>query len=85
MPANESQLAVVDSGVSRTCGSHNTGMQPPFPHVVTTAAVARAAWFLESPAIACLLDAGWRLEPIDVNRVALVPPADHWTGLGGES
>lgn len=85
MPTIESQLAVGDSGGSRICGTHNTGMQPLFPPVATPAAVARAAWFLESAAIACLLDAGWRLEPIDVNRAALVPPADHWTGLGGES
>jgi len=46
--------------------------------------VYRALWFLESAAVSLLLDLGWQLEPTDPNRSGLVPPANHWSGLGGE-
>ena len=71
-------------GRLRTCGTHNTGQQPPSRSVGTPWMVCRALWFLESAAVSLLLDLGWQLEPTDPNRSGLIPPAGHWSGLGGE-
>ena len=74
-----------DPGDSRTCGTHRTGKRAPGGPVPALPLASRALWFLEVAAVSLLLDLGWQLEPSDPNRSGLVPPADHWTGLGGRS
>lgn len=83
MLATENPDRPATPGASRTCGTHRTDARPTFSPNQTPPVAARAVWDCEVAALSFLLSRGWDLEPIDVNRAALVPGPGHWTGLGG--
>lgn len=83
MLPTENPARAADPGDLRTCGTHRTDARRSFPPVQTPPVASRAVWECEVAALSFLLSRGWDLEPVDVNRAALVPGPGHWTGLGG--